>query len=239
MKSPQASIHITAIIATFKRCALFRDLPPDMLSEIAEFTIVKSLAKDEFLFHEGDQSFGCYVVQIGTINVHRVNALGKEQVIHLFRAGESFAEGSLATNTGYPADARAIEQSQVLLIRKDDFVALVCRHPELAMSMLASMSRHLRDLVSQIDDLQLKSVETRLANWLIKRCPDSESTAPYTFILPVVKRVLAQEIGTVSETLSRTLAKLSTRDFLSVDGKQVTIHSPANLAELLREHLGE
>jgi hypothetical protein len=43
------------------------------------------------------------------MNIHRVNAAGKEQIIHIFRAGESFAEAGLATPTGYPADARALE----------------------------------------------------------------------------------------------------------------------------------
>ena len=227
------------MIATLKLCPLFRDLPGEMLQEIASFTVVKSMDKGEVLFREGDRSVGFYVVQKGTINIHRVNALGKEQVIHLFRAGESFAEGTLATEVGYPADALATEPSQLLLVRKDEFAALVCQHPQLAMRMLASMSRHLRDLVGQIDDLQLKSVETRLANWLIKRCPDPDSEEPYSLELPVVKRVLAQEIGTVGETLSRTLAKLRGEGLLSVDGKIVVIQCPAKLSALLRKHLGE
>ena len=46
-------------------------------------------------------------MQRGAINVHRVNAAGKEQVIHLFQPIESFAEATLATAGGYPADARA------------------------------------------------------------------------------------------------------------------------------------
>ena len=90
----------------------------EMLKEIAEFTVIKSLDKGEVLFREGDESRGFYVVQKGIINVHRVNALGKEQVIHLFRAGESFAEGTLATDIGYPADAQAMEASQLLLVQK-------------------------------------------------------------------------------------------------------------------------
>ena len=66
-------------------------------------------------------------MQTGAINVHRVNATGKEQVIHVFRAGESFAEGTLATDKGYPADARAVEATQVLLVQKGGFLALLRR----------------------------------------------------------------------------------------------------------------
>ena len=79
---------------------------------------MKSLGRGEYLFHEGSPSQGFYLVQRGAINVHRVNAAGKEQIIHVFRASESFAEASLATPSGYPADARALESSQVLLVEK-------------------------------------------------------------------------------------------------------------------------
>jgi CRP/FNR family transcriptional regulator len=76
-----------------------------------------------------------------------VSAGGREQVIHVFRAGESFAEATLATERGYPADARAIEASQVLIVQKAGFLALLRRQPELAIRMLGSMSVHLRVLI--------------------------------------------------------------------------------------------
>lgn len=239
MASDFSKLKIAAIAGALKQCALFQALPASLLGEIAGFTVTKTLEKGGVLFREGDESCGFFVVQKGIINVHRVNAMGKEQVIHLFRAGESFAEGTLATEIGYPADAVAMEPSQVLLVRKDEFVALIARHPELAMRMLGSMSRHLRDLVGQIDDLQLKSVETRLANWLVKRCPDPESGDSFQFTLPIGKRVLAQEIGTVSETLSRSLARLRKGGMIDVDGKVVTVHDPSALFDLVRKSLGE
>src|SRR5215471_4860686 len=184
-----------AVINTLRGCQLFAGLPPADLNAVAETTVVKSLQKDEYLFHERDPSHGFYVVQKGAINIHRVNSLGKEQVIQIFRTGQSFAEAALATASGYPADARAVEPSQVLLVQKEGFLALLKQQPELALRMLASMSMHLRSLVSQIEDLTLKDVETRLANWLIKRCPNPASDRPVTIELKTTKRVLASELG--------------------------------------------
>src|SRR5436190_12099582 len=180
-----------------------------------------------------------YAVQSGAVNVHRVNAAGKEQTIHIFRPGETFAEAALATEQGYPADARAVEPSQVLLIQKDGFLDLLRRQPELALRMLASMSSHLRVLVSQLEDLALKDVQTRLANWLLKRCPNPKSPQPVIIELSMTKRVLAAELGTVSETLSRTLAELREQKLISVAGKKITIFSPSKLDALLRRNLGE
>jgi CRP-like cAMP-binding protein len=228
-----------AISNSLRSCQLFTGLPPSDLENIADVSVIKSLEKGDYLFHEGDPARGFYVVQRGAVNVHRVSAVGKEQVIHIFRAGESFAEVTLATDAGYPADARAIEPTQVLLVQKDGILALLKRQPELALRMLGSMSSHLRVLVGQLEDLTLKDVETRLANWLVKRCPNPQSDQPVRIELAITKRMLAAELGTVSETFSRTLAKFREQKLLTVKGKIITVLSPAKLNALLRRNLGE
>ena len=234
-----SALKQAAIISSMRTCQLFAGLAPADLEQIAAVTLVRSLDKGDYLFHEGEPSNGFYIVQKGAINVHRVNAVGKEQVIHVFRPGESFAEATLATDSGFPADARAIEPSQVLLVQKTGFVHVLKRQPELALRMLASMSLHLRTLVGQLEDLTLKDVETRLANWLVKRCPDPHGHQPVTVELTTSKRMLAAELGTVSETFSRTLAKFREQGLLSVEGKRFTIVEPRRLADLLRRNLGE
>ena len=239
MTQSLAEFKQVAISNTLRGCQLFSGLPTADLQHIAEITLVKSLEKGDYLFHEGNPSHGFYIVQRGAINVHRVNAVGKEQVIHIFRAGESFAEATLATDAGYPADARALEPSQVMLVRKAEFLALLKRQPELALRMLGSMSLHLRVLVGQIEDLTLKDVETRLTNWLVKRCPDPAGARPHTIELTMTKRVLASELGTVSETFSRTLAKFRDQKLVTVRGKNITVLNPSKLSDLLRQHLGE
>ena len=172
------------------------------------------------------------------MNVHRVSAAGKEQIIHVFHAGDSFAEVALASATGYPADARALEPTQVLLVQKDGILELLKRQPELALRMLGSMSSHLRVLVAQLEDLTLKDVETRLANWLMKRCPNPQGSQTVTIELGMTKRTLAAELGTVSETFSRTLAKFRKQSLIKVSGKTITVLSPQRMAKLLEQNLG-
>jgi len=239
MSVPLAHFKNTAIINTLRGCQLFAGLPLADLENIAHITVVKALAKGDYLFHEGDPAQGFYIVQRGAINVHRVTTTGKEQIIHVFRTGDSFAEAAVATASGYPADARALEPTQVLLVQKGGILTLLKRQPELALRMLGSMSSHLRVLVGQLEDLTLKDVETRLAHWLVKHCPQPESDSPVRIELPVTKSVLAAELGTVSETFSRTLAKFRGQKIITVKGKVVTVLSPAKLNQLLRRHLGE
>jgi CRP/FNR family transcriptional regulator, dissimilatory nitrate respiration regulator len=232
-------LRSAGLTLTLRGSQLFSGLPEADLAAIAGLVRVKSLEKDAYLFHEGEAAEGFYVVQRGAINVHRVSATGKEQVIYVFRAGESLAEAALASPTGYPANARAVETSSVLLVPKTEFLALVAKRPDLAMRMLGSMSQHLRVLVGLLDDLTLKDVETRLANWLVKRCPAGRRDGVVTIKLGGTKRVLAAELSTTAETLSRTFARFREAGLIDVRGATVTVKKPEELTVLLRRNLGE
>ena len=119
--------------------------------------------RDEYVFREGQPSRDFFVVQQGAISVHRVNAAGKEQVLQVFRAGESFAEAALSMDTGYPSDARAVESSQVLVVPRQAFLDLLQRHPELTLRLVVGMSMRLHILVRQLEDVTLHQMEDRLA----------------------------------------------------------------------------
>lgn len=231
-----ATLKRVGLTGTLRSCQLFSGLTPEDLDAIAGFAVLRNLNRDEYLFHQGTPSEGFYVVQQGAINVHRVNPLGKEQVIHVFRVGESLAEAALASPTGYPADARALEPSTVLLVPKTPFLDFIGRRPDLALRMLASMSAHLRVLVGMLDDLTLKDVESRLLNWLVKH---ARTAVNGVITLPGTKRILAAELSTSSETLSRTLAKLREQKLITVSARTIHVHEPKALAAMLRRNLGE
>jgi CRP/FNR family transcriptional regulator, dissimilatory nitrate respiration regulator len=141
-------------------------------------------------------------------------------------------------DTGYPANARAIEESSVIVVPKTPFLAMLARRPELGLRMLGSMSQHLRVLVGLVEDLTLKDVETRVINWLLKRCP-RDGAGEASIDLDMTKRVLAAELGTSSETLSRTFARLRADDLLEVKGATLRLPDVGALHARFRRLLGE
>ena len=238
MATNPASLRSTSISATLRSCQLFAGAPLAHVEVVAEFSRLRNISKGGYLFHEGDASEGFYVIQKGAIDVHRVSPAGKEQVIHVFRQGESLAEASLASEQGYPASARAIESSSVVVVPKAPFLELISRRPELGMRMLASMSQHLRTLVTLVEDLTLKDVETRFLNWVLKRC-QAEGRAAAEVDLRMTKRVLAAQLATTSETLSRTFAKLRSEGLADVQGSIVQVPSVARVQERFKQLLGD
>jgi CRP-like cAMP-binding protein len=237
--NPLAELKQAVILNAIRRCPWFTGLSELDLSTIASMSVPQPVAKGDYLFTQGAAVRGFFVVQQGAIKVHRTNSNGKERVLHVFRPHESFAEETLLSGTGYSANASAVESSLVLMVPKAEFISLLKRRPELALRMLWSLNGHLHLLVSLLDDLTLKDVKTRLANWLIRHCTDPNSQEPCRIQLPTTKRLLALELGTVSETLSRTLAKFRSQRLLTVDGPTLTLLCPVQLVRLLRSEFAE
>ena len=175
------------------------------------------------LFREGQHAEGFYIVQSGAINVYRITPDGREQIICIFNSPDTFAEVTLATTESYPADAVALEPSQVILVKKSRFRELILQKPQLSLQMIASMSMHLKHLVQSIQDIKGRQIEYRLADWLLKQIPEPIHGKPIEIRLPVSKKVLAGQLGVTSETLSRTFAKFRNEALIRLDGSKIEI----------------
>jgi CRP/FNR family transcriptional regulator len=214
-----------ALIGTLRRSRMFADLSSEDLGAVADVCSLKSLAKGEMLFREGDKAEGFYVLQTGAISVFKIMPDGREQIICVFRPPETFAEVTLATVEAYPANGVALENSTIILVQRSGFRDLIHRKPELSLRMLASMSLHLKHLVQTLQDYKGRQIEGRLADWLLRHVPEGAAA----FDLPITKKNLAGQLGVTSETLSRTFARFRGENLIRVDGRRVHLLSPVGL----------
>ena len=237
MHSSLDQFRQAAIGNGLRQCELFAGFPAAALEKICAFTSVRALDTGSVLFHEQTPVSGFFIVQQGAIKHHRVTSWGQEHVIHIFRPHEPLAEETLVSESGYLATASATESSQVFAVEKAGFLALLRSYPVLSLNLLQALSAQVELLVRRLDDLTLKDVSTRLADWLLQHCPDPNSHQPQTVHVPESKRLLASELGTSSETLSRTLAKFRDQHLLQVQGRVVALLCPARLAQSVHGHL--
>ena len=221
------------LCAAMRACPLFADLPDEAFRPLVALIRVRTVERGAYVFRENDPADGFYIVRSGVVNVHRVSASGREQVIHLFRPGESFGEACLVGVECYPADARAVETSDLLMIPRQEFIAIIGAHPELAMRMLAAMSRRLRDLLHTVEYLTPTNVHDRLIRWLLLRCPRPLGDAPIWVQLETSKSTLASELGMRLETLSRALARLCRLGHLDMQGRSFKVCNPRQLERSL------
>jgi|APTNR8051073442_1049403.scaffolds.fasta_scaffold05241_3 CRP-like cAMP-binding protein len=219
-------------VAWLREVGLFSDLSDQDLDKIKGCCERRTIAKQGYLFHEGDAVQGFFVLQSGVVNVHRVTEGGREQMVRLFQAGESFAEAVLGGMERYPVSARAEADVTAILIRRAELIQVIRHSPELALRIIASMSGHLHHLITRLELVRDSSVSERLRLWLINHCPKPLSDRPVTIHLPGTKTLLASELGTVAETLSRALACFRDRGWITVEGREITVLRPTKLASL-------
>lgn len=204
-------------IGTIRFFSGLDDVHLDALSTIAT---VRSYDKNEAIFHEGDEAGGLYAVAAGLVRIYKTSLSGKEQILHVFGPGEVFAEVALFKSAHLPANAQALEPSEILFIPKQGFVSLIRKEPDLALSMLGLMSMRLRSFVAKIEDLSLKEVPARLAQHLLL-LQASQGTDSVRLDLP--KGQLAAYLGTIPETLSRILKKLAEAGIVETEGQILRI----------------
>ena len=199
-------------------CELFSGLGEDGLRQLSRVSRIIALKTGEYLFHQGQNADGFYIVANGVINVHRVGGDGRRQILHLLGAGDAVGEVAVFEGSDFPASAVAEESARVLFLPRDSFLNAARRDPDLLLDMLAVLSKRLRRFVALVDDLSLKDVVSRLAQYL-----SDASEGGDRFTLEVSKTMLASQLRTIPETLSRTFRKLQMKGVLKVDGRNITL----------------
>ena len=209
---------------------LFNGLPDDQLSAIRQIAVEKQYNKGQTIFSEEDETKGLFVVVEGRVKVYKVSSEGKEQILHIIEAGQSFGEVTIFTGQQMPANAQTLAKSRLLLFPRSAFVGLVTDNPSLALNLLAIMSKKLRQFATQIENLSLKEIPARLASYLIYLAEEQGSAEAVT--LNVSKGQLASLLGTIPETLSRIFAKLSGQNLIRVEGPKIMLLDPEGIEDL-------
>lgn len=221
-------------IEALKQCPLFAGLKEEDLKRIRAVASLKRVGKKEILFSDGEEAKGFYVILSGKVKLYKISPDGREQILHVVSAPDAFAEAALFLEGSYPAFAEALADSQLLFFPKRDFIQLIERNPQLSINMIVSLSHFLRKFASLIEELSLKEVSARVAKYLIDLSLKSakEGKNPKEVDLDLSKTQLASKLGTISETLSRSLAKMKARRIIDVKKNRILILNREALEEL-------
>jgi len=209
-----------------KQCHLFAGTSEEDRQMLLSLSKSRDYNRGELLFEEGQVADGFYVVVSGKVKVFKLSPDGRERILHVIHPGSSFADAAIFDDGAFPAFAMCIDQSSLLFFPKDQFLTLLHRQPQLAINMIAGLSRFLRNFAIQIEDLTFRDVPARLARFLISEYDKDSRQVKLT----VSKAQLASNLGTTSETLSRTLRKLADEELIAVQGRTI------NLIDLNRLH---
>lgn len=211
-----------------KQSHLFSGLTQENLTLLGTICRVGEYRRGEILFEQGEQSTGFYFVMSGKVKIYKLSPEGKERILHIVQAGSTFAEAAIFADGCYPAFAEPLEKTTLVFFPKKDFLDLLHQHSQIAINIIGGLSKFLRQFVLQIEDLTFRDVPARLARYLLEIGADEQAQVT----LPFSKTQLASNLGTVSETLSRTFRKLSDEEIIRVQGKTIEILAVDRLHDL-------
>jgi CRP-like cAMP-binding protein len=219
-----------------KKIYLFSGLMDSDLEALAQVAISRDFPRDTTIFWEGKEALGFYILLSGQVKLVKSSWEGKEYILRLVAPGETMGEAAVLAESTYPVTGQTLEDCRTLFFPKVDFLNLLTASPRLARNMLATMSHLLYHLTRQLEDLSLKEVSARLAQYLLTRCEETHGRveAGLSFDLPVTKTHLAAYLGTISETLSRTLARFKALGVIQVDKSRITIAEPELLNKIVK-----
>jgi len=217
-----------------KRCPLFAGLKEEELKRMRAIASLRRIEKKEVLFSDGEEARGFYVILSGRVKLFKISPEGKEQILHIVSAPDAFAEAALFLEGTYPAFAEAMTDCQLLFFPKRDFIRLIEKNPQLSINMIVTLSHFLKRFASLIEELSLKEVSSRIAKYIVDLSMKSskEGKSPKEVELDLSKTQLALKLGTISETLSRTLAKMRAKKIIEVKKNKIIILDRESLEEL-------
>ena len=191
-------------------------LPRKSLNLLASHAVERRLHQGEILFVGGETARGLYVAVSGALRAFRVNEEGREQTIHVERAGATFAEVPVFDNGPYPSTVMAEEESVVLFLAKEDVRRFLLQNPETALAALGVLAGRLRRVASLLEQLSLQDVTQRLAAMLVEEAASRGTVEDdASFSLPDPHQRIAADLGSVREVITRILNRFANEQLIA------------------------
>lgn len=181
--------------------ALFADLTPSELDQLADASHIDDLRRGDVLFREDDEPNHLYVVVQGRIAISKRSVDGRESVVALMERGDLFGEMGLFQPLGRSAEARALEPSQVLVIGYEPVRELYRQRPELLWTVVQMLADRVRTMDVALADSVFLDVTGRTAKRLLEMAGDRDE-----FTLPVTQEELAAMVGASRERVNKAIA---------------------------------
>lgn len=209
--------------------SLFAAMPTEMFDLFASAAKKTELSKGEQLFLQDDPAEWFYFIVSGWMKLFRETIDGEEAVLDVLTSGHIFGESAIFDGGIHTAGAAAAENTVLLRLPTSLLKSAITKNHEVALGMLASISRQRRQQSQDIEKLSLQNTSQRIACFLLRMCKASDQKE-VALSLPYDKSLIAARLSMKSETFSRALKKLQKETSISIKGSSVMIPSVGELA---------
>ncbi|MDR3611626.1 MAG: Crp/Fnr family transcriptional regulator [Ignavibacteriaceae bacterium] len=208
-----------------KYVPIFSDLNDATIEQISKIGVRKSFKKDSVVMFEHETGSALFVIVEGKVKISRVSEDGREVILSILNDSDFFGEMAILDGFARSANVTAMEDSEIYIIQRNDFIALLQDHPEISIALLNELTQRLRAADLKIKSLSLKDAEGKVASVILQLADDIgkiKNGAVEIEKLPL-QHDLANMAGTSRETISRTFHSLVKKGLIDLKGSKLRI----------------
>jgi CRP-like cAMP-binding protein len=229
--SPTVAATSEDTIALLQRVPVFAALSEEDLAQVAEVSVPRQFGAGAVVFREGDESNTCYVVRTGQARAVREHPDGRSITLANFGPGDIFGELAMFDNESRSATVETLEETEVIAILGGDMRRLLGEHPDIAVKLLASLGRRLRETNERLSRQSFQTVQSRVAFVLAQlvAAARAEGATEGGVLVTSTQADLAQLAGSSRESASRFLAGLERAGIITQGRGKLIVHEPGAL----------
>jgi CRP/FNR family transcriptional regulator, cyclic AMP receptor protein len=210
---------------------LFADLEEGELERFSRVAVARSFPAATRVFHEGDHSDACYIVRDGSFRVTREHSDGRAITLATLGHGDIFGELAMLDGEVRSASVEALTDGELLALPAGEVRALLARHLEITVKLIAALVRRLRSANERISRQSFQTVPSRVAGVLSQLVAEESPLGGEggEVTIRMNQADLAQLAGTSRESVSRFLADLERAGVVQPGRGRVTVLAPEKL----------
>jgi CRP-like cAMP-binding protein len=201
---------------------MFAGVSTDALASIASLLIERRFPKHKTIVEEGAPGDYMYIIVEGRVKVTKLSGDGREKILELLDVGDFFGEMSLLDEYPRSASVKALSDVRIMALARNDFLGLLTKSPDLALSVIQELTRRIRQVDEQASSLSFQRVKERTQGLLVRLAREEGGEGRRS--TPVLThQQIADMIGTSRETVTRAVKGLKAEGWLEQEGKRYLV----------------
>ncbi|MHB8905907.1 MAG: Crp/Fnr family transcriptional regulator [Melioribacteraceae bacterium] len=204
---------------------IFSELPDEALEKIEKTGSRKSFQKNDVILMEEESGTALFVIITGKVKVARSSNDGREVILTILTDSDFFGEMAILDGLTRSASVVAIEETELFMLQRNDFMSLLHEHPEISIVLLQELTSRLRAADMKIKALSLKDAEGKVASVLLQLADEVGKIKQGKVEIDrlPLQQDLANMAGTSRETISRTLHSFAKKGLIELEGSKLRI----------------
>lgn len=222
------------VMSGLQNVPLFSQLDETQLKVLHDVGVIRRVPADTMILQADEEGDTLFVIVSGRVTVTMRSEEGREVILAILTNGDFFGEMSLLDGEPRSASVIATENTELILLRRSDFLRCLKQFPQMYSALLSSLANRLRRTNRQVESLALLNAYGRVAGVLLQLAED-QGVKGEGIEITIMERPILQEIGnmagTTRETVSRIFHNLELQGYIKRDGRKILIVDPDRLQD--------